>query len=93
MNRITIAHLQAIIDRLNRATNSPAEPYVKGPDGRHVAQPGCWHLSRAYGGFALHRMSNESGGAYDPFHGHMTARQLAQRMQDLLTGFDLARNT
>lgn len=92
-NRITVSDLRAIIARLNRATGSPAEPYVKGDDGRHRAQVGCWHLSRAYGGFALHRMVNESGGVSDPFHYHMPARELHSRIHAMLMGFDIAKET
>ena len=39
MQRITLAYLQAVINRINSATGSPAQPYVMGADGRHRAQP------------------------------------------------------
>lgn len=89
MQRITLTHLQAVIDRINRATGSPLQPYVKGDDGRHHAQPGCYHLSRAYGGYSLHRMCNEAGGVRDVFGcGHVPARDLANRMHAFLAGID-----
>ena len=89
MQRITLAYLQAVINRINSATGSPAQPYVMGADGRHRAQPGCYHLSRAYGGYSLHRMSNESGGIRDVFGcGHVPARSLADRMHAFLAGLD-----
>ena len=90
--RITLAHLEAIIARINRAAGAPAEPYAPGADGKHRAQPGNYHLSRAYGGFCLHRMSNTDGGARDVFGcGHVPARDLANRMHAYLAGFDAAR--
>ena len=91
MNRITVTDLRAVIARLNRETNSPAEPYVMGADGRHRAQIGCWHLSQAYGGFALHRMVGESGGVSDPFGHHMPARDLHSRIHAMLAGIALNR--
>lgn len=87
MQRITREHLAAVIARINRATNSPSEPYVQGADGRHYAQPGCYHLSGAYGGVCLHQMSNEAGGVRDVFGcGHVPARDLANRMHAFLDG-------
>ena len=90
--RITLTQLEAIIARINRAAGTPAEPYALGADGKHHAQPGTYHLSRAYGGFCLHRMSNTGGGVLDVFGcGHVPARDLANRMFAYLAGFDDAR--
>ena len=84
MQRVTVAQLQAVIDRLNRITYSPAQPYVNGK-----AQPGCYHLSRAYGGFCLHRMHNESGGVSSPLHtGHVPARELLNLMHAYINGIE-----
>lgn len=90
--RITSTHLEAIIARINRVAGTPAEPYALGADGKHHAQPGNYHLSRAYSGFCLHRMSNTDGGVRDVFGcGHVSARDLANRMHAYLAGFDAAR--
>ena len=87
--RITLADLNAVIARINRETNSPAQPYALNADGRHTAQPGCYHLSRAYGGYSLHRMYNESGGVSDVFgSGHMPARELYARIHAFLAGMN-----
>lgn len=92
MQRITLEHLNAVIGRINQAAGTPAEPYAVGADGRHHAQPGCYHLSRAYGGYCLHRMSNEGGGVRDVFScGHVPARDLANRMHAYLAGIEHAR--
>jgi hypothetical protein len=92
MQRITVSHLEAIIARINRAMNTPANPYVLGADGRHHAQPGNYRLSRAYGGFCLHQMVNEGGGVRDVFLcGHVPARDLANRMHAFLSGVESAR--
>ena len=93
MQRITVSHLDAIIARINRATGAPAEPYALGADGRHHAQIGNYHLSRAYGGYCLHRMANEGGGVYDVFScGHVPARDLANRMHAFIAGLDSTRS-
>lgn len=84
MNRITEKHLQAIIDRLNRITGSPAAPYV---DGK--AQIGNYHISHAYGGVCLHRMHNEGGGVSSPLStGHITKRELAGLLHAFIAGIN-----
>ena len=83
-NRITESHLQAIVDRLNRITESPAAPYV---DGK--AQIGNYHISGAYGGVCLHRMHNDGGGVSDTFQcGHVTKRNLADRLYAFIAGIN-----
>jgi hypothetical protein len=92
MNRVTLNQLQAVIDRINRETDSPMQPYAPDADGRQRAQIGNFHLSRAYGGFALHRMVTEGGGVSSPLStGHIPARELLGRMHAYLTGIYAAR--
>jgi hypothetical protein len=92
MTRITVTQLQAVIDRINRETDSPMQPYAPDADGRQRAQIGNYHLSRAYGGFALHRMVTDGGGVSSPLHtGHIPARDLLNRMHAYLAGIDAAR--
>jgi hypothetical protein len=77
MKRITINTLKQNAAMLNRITNSPAEAYSKGEDGRNKANVGNYHISQAYGGFCLHRMANEGGGITDVLYcGHIPAREL-----------------
>jgi len=86
-NRVTQAHLEAIVARINRMTGSPAEPYAD-----HVAQVGCYHLSYAYGGVALHRMANESGGVHDVLRiGHVPKRELQGALFAFISGIDAAK--
>ena len=88
MERITEKQLQAVVDRINSITNSPNEPYAK-VDGKYVAQIGSYHLSHAYGGVSLERMSNSGGGVTQPFGcGHVSKRDLYNRMQAFLSGLD-----
>jgi hypothetical protein len=92
MNRITVVQLQAAVDRLNRETGSPMQPYAPDTDGRQRAQIGNFHLSRAYGGFALHRMVTDGGNVSSPLStGHIPARELLDRMHAYLAGIDAAR--
>lgn len=84
MQRITEKHLQAVVDRINRITNSPAEPYINGK-----AQIGNYHLSHAYGGVSLHRMSNEGGGVSSPLSsGHVPKRKLYNLMHAFISGLN-----
>ena len=90
MQAITIKFLQAVCDRINKATNSPMEPYTRTND-RHVANIGCFHLSQAYGGVSLHRMASDGGGVSDVFGcGHIPKRELSERMFALLRGLEIA---
>ena len=91
-NRITDKHLEGMIARLNRLTNSPTKPYER-IDGRCVAQIGCYHLSHAYGGVALHRMYNEGGGVTTPLGGgHVPKRELYERIYAFIMGIEAAQN-
>lgn len=87
-NRVTDKDLQAIVDRLNRMTNSPMQPYVKDETtGHHVAQIGNYHLSHAYGGVCVHRMTNTGGGVTTPVvHGHVPKRELQGRLFAYIEG-------
>ena len=84
--RITRAFLDAKADTLNSMTKSPAEPY-RTVDGKAVANVGNYHISRAYGGYCLHRMATEGGGVSDVFNcGHIPARELAGLMSAYMAG-------
>jgi hypothetical protein len=88
MNRITEKQLQAVVDRLNRITGSPLEPYAKIGD-KHAAQIGCYHLSHAYGGVCLHRMYNEGGGVTSPLStGHISKRELLGLLHAYINGIE-----
>lgn len=84
--RITIKHLEAKAATINSMTKSPSEPY-RTVDGKLTANVGNYHISRAYGGYCLHRMCNESGGVSDVFScGHVSARELAGLMSAYMSG-------
>jgi hypothetical protein len=90
--RITRKHLDAKADTLNRMTNSPVES-SRTVDGKWTANVGNYHVSGAYGGYCLHRMVTEGGGASDVFScGHISARELAGLMSAYMAGlYDAAR--
>lgn len=90
-NRVTEKQLQAIVDRINRTLGTPMTPYAP-YDKEKGCQPNanCYHLSHAYGGVALHKMSSREGctGVSDIFGGHMPKRELAEKMWAFLRGID-----
>lgn len=89
MNRITDKDLQAVVNRINRTTNSPSESYTKDEVGKYNACIGNYHISYAYGGVSLHRMMSEGGGVNDVFNsGHIPKRELYERMQAYLRGIE-----
>jgi hypothetical protein len=83
-NRITIKNLDALCERLNKATGSPMTPWAQG-----VAQIGNYHISQAYGGYCLHRMHSAAGGITCPLSGgHGPARALYGEIRGMLAGID-----
>ncbi len=90
MRRITDKDLNGMIARLNRLTGMPAEPYAKNGD-RYEPQAGCYHLSHAYGGVCLHRMSLTAGctGVTTPLTGgHVTKRELYDQIYAFIRGIE-----
>ena len=69
MQRITQAHLEAKIERLNRMFNKTGK----------YSEIGAYCLGYAYGGVALHKYVNEHGAVNDVFNrGYMPKRELAE---------------
>jgi hypothetical protein len=86
-NRVTDKGLQCIVDRLNRMTNSPMQPWAKDENGVYHAQIGNYHLSHAYGGVSLHRMVSDGGGVTEPVRcGHIPKRELQSAMFAYIEG-------
>ena len=84
--RITRAFLDAKTATLNSMTKSPLES-SRMVDGKWTANVGNYHIDSAYGGYSLHRMCNESGGAADVLNiGHVSARELAGLMSAYMAG-------
>lgn len=92
MERITQKMLERKVEYLNKLTGSPATSWTKTNNGTK-ANIGHFHLSGAYGGVALHRMSTEGGGVSDVFSaGHMTKRELFARICAFIDGYEFANN-
>ncbi len=93
MDRITIKHLRAQCEHLNRITNSPVKPYIPRPDGKGcIAQVGCFIIDQAYGGYQLARIMNEGGGQTAPIGlGFVPARECYNRISAYINGLRDAR--
>lgn len=91
MNRITEKHLDGLVSRLNRLMGMPQEPYSKQADGSIKPNAGSYHISHAYGGVCLHRMSMQEGctGVTNPLNtGHITKRDLYERIYAYIRGIE-----
>jgi len=85
--RITKKDLDCVVNRINSITSSPATSYTKDNNGNFNANIGNYHLSGAYGGYALHRMFNEGGGIEDVFQiGYAPKKELFGLMQAFING-------
>ena len=96
MDRISKQDLENVVSRINSIMKTPQQPYelqlaTADSPSKYVAQIGCFHLSGAYGGYALHEMVNEGGGIRDIFGGHMPKRELYERMHAFIRGLNTAR--
>lgn len=93
MNRITMKDLELTVKRINDLTGSPQKPYAKAEDGNIAPQAGCYHLSGAYGGWQLHRMSLQpgcSGVTTALYSGYTTKRDLYNLMHAFIRGLEVA---
>ncbi|KKN32522.1 hypothetical protein LCGC14_0812870 [marine sediment metagenome] len=86
--RITERDLKNTIDRINKVTGKPMGQYSTDKDGKSKGNIGNYHLDCAYGGYALHQMTNEHGGVRQLFSGHGTKRELYDKMHAYLGGLD-----
>lgn len=86
--RITQKDLEAVANRINLITKSPTEAW-KIVDGKHTGQIGCYHMSYAYGGAALHRMDTTGGGVQDVLRiGHQPKKDMYHAMHAFIRGLD-----
>jgi hypothetical protein len=90
--RVTLSMVLSLVDRLNALTGSHPDAYSKNDAGTYRPNVGNYHVSRAYGGMALHRMGNEHGGITDVLHsGHISARELYERIHAYIRGIEAGR--
>jgi len=88
MQRVTKKDLEMVMARINKVTGNPETVYTR-KDGTYQANPGCYHLSWAYGGVCLEQMSNEGGGVRTILHtGYTTKSRLMEAMQAYLKGLE-----
>ena len=87
--RITQKHLEGMVSRLNRLTNSP-ETYMSDIGGRRVINIGHFHIDGAYGGVNLVRTCTDGGGISSPIGGGFcTKRELYEKLYAYIRGIEL----
>ena len=93
MDRMTNEKLEGLARIINKLTNNPLEPMSTDENGRTQFNGGCYHLSGAYGGKSLHRMSKRGSGTSDVFScGHIPKRDLYNRMRAFIDGLEAHKN-
>lgn len=89
MKHITQKDLEGLVQRINKATRSPAKPYETTPDGQLYVNIGNYHLDGARGGVRLLRIYNKNGDfEIINLDGDRTKRQLYNWMDGFLAGLE-----
>lgn len=89
---ITIRHLEGMVKAINKAAKTPMASYTKSADGSYKPNANNYHLSGAYGGYALEQMTSREGGTgvSSVFNcGHVPKRDLYNRMRAFLSGLEI----
>ena len=92
--RITRTFLEAQIKNLNRLVGLEGVPiYRHDANGRVIGgNPGVYCLDGAYGGYALHRMSDCGGtGVHNIFSGYSPAGELSGKISALMYGITISK--
>ncbi len=89
--RITKANLEALVDTINAATESPMTTHTKTGDDIK-SNIGNYHLDWAYGGVKLVRMGNEHGGINEIIHGFLSKSETWDRMHAYLSGLQTSKS-
>lgn len=85
-NRISAAHLEAKLHRLNVLLGRPVDPYA----GPGVANIGNIHLSNAYGGRTLEVIASEGGGVHVMLDGRRRSnREMYDILSAMIVGIEL----
>lgn len=91
MQRITDKQLDNLATWLNELTDSPLT-YSTEIDGKRTINIGHFHISHAYGGVCLHRISNNGGGVSTPLSGgHIPKRDLFNEIHAFIKGLQFAK--
>ncbi len=77
MERITQAHLENLLKRINQTAGFENPKY---------STPDSYGLDGAYGGWKLVQYVNSSGGERNITHGYVSKRELYEKMHAFLSG-------
>jgi hypothetical protein len=84
--RITLEDLDHVVDAINTMQGIPLEPWTR-VDDKLVPNAWNYHLSGAYGGYALYQHGASGTGSRDVFHvGHVPKRELHGLLQAYRSG-------
>ena len=75
--------LKELVDQINMASGSPAKPWNE--TGANI---GNYHLSAAYGGWQLQRMTNIHGGIHAITSGYVSKREMYIHLKSFLNGIE-----
>jgi len=86
--RINQSDLEAVVNRINRATGNNLEAVTRGEDGKYRWNIGTYVISYAYSGCQLQQVCSDGGGVRSITSGYVSRRELYYQMQAFLAGID-----
>jgi len=84
--RISEKDLEALVLKLNKLTNNPTTFMTDG-----VMNTGHYHISCAYGGYALHQLASTGGSVNSIWGGYCTKRVLHEKMEKFIAGIECSK--
>lgn len=92
MTRITMKHLELLIEQINKLAGTPLTYCDKSTNRPFKINIGHYHLDCAYSGYKLVQTDNDSGGIRDISRtGYTTKRELYNQLKMFIQGLETAK--
>ena len=91
-DRINQSDLQAVVNRINRATGNNLEAVTRGDDGKITRNIGTYIIDAGRGGYQLQRITSDAGSVRNITIGYISKRELYYQMQAFLAGIEASQS-
>ena len=91
-DRINQSDLQAVVNRINRATGNNLDAVTRGDNGRLTRNIGTYIIDSGCGGYQLQRITSDAGSIRNITIGYVSRRELYYQMQAFLAGIEASKS-